>query len=144
MDTKIPSFMKKQHRKQGQTWLPPQKNGIIQGLPTLLASTLWRADEKKGLPMQWFHNSTLHNWIEYYIEIIDQYCMELQVEDESTGWPWIMPFFKGVNHVWPRFPWQFFHKNVKFLCPFERKKPEFCKTHPTFVFSPLLVPSMAH
>ena len=35
------------------------------------------------------------------------------------------------------------HKSWDFLYSLERKFPEFCKTHPTFVISPLLVPFMA-
>ena len=34
-------------------------------------------------------------------------------------------------------------KNEEFLCLSERKFPELFKTHPTIVYSPLLVPSMA-
>ena len=37
----------------------------------------------------------------------------------------------------------FFCKNGNFLCSLERKFPDFFKTHPTFVFSPILMPSMA-
>ena len=48
----------------------------------------------------------------------------------------------GVNKCC--FSRPFFKKNWEFLRLLERKKPEFCKTHPTFVFSPLLVPYMAH
>ena len=67
----------------------------------------------------------------------------LWAEDESTEWSWIMPLFWGGNHVWPRFYQLFYHQNGEFLCSLERKFPEFFKTHPTFVFSPLLMPSMA-
>ena len=48
------------------------------------------------------------------------------------------PFsWEGGSHVWPRFSQPFFHKNGEFLCSLERKFPEFFKTYPTFVFSPL-------
>ena len=39
---------------------------------------------------------------------------------------------------------RFVHKNGDILCSLVRKSPEFFKTHPTFVFSPLQVPSIAH
>ena len=55
-----------------------------------------------------------------------------------------MPFLKGGRHLWPHFSQSFSDKNEEFLCSSERKFPEFCKTHPTFVSRPLLVPSMAH
>ena len=54
-----------------------------------------------------------------------------------------MPFLKGGRHLWTHFSQSFSDKNEEFLCSSERKFPEFCKTHPTFVSSPLLVPSMA-
>ena len=37
----------------------------------------------------------------------------------------------------------FFHIYGEFLCSLERKKPELFKTYPTFIFSPLLMPSIA-
>ena len=54
-----------------------------------------------------------------------------------------MPFLKGGRHLWTNFSQSFSNKNEEFLCSLERKLPEFCKTHPTFVSSPLLVPSTA-
>ena len=54
-----------------------------------------------------------------------------------------MPFLKGGRHLWTHFSQSFFDKNEEFLCSSERKFPELFKTHPTFVYSPLLVPSMA-
>ena len=54
-----------------------------------------------------------------------------------------MPFLKGGRHLWTHFSQLFSDKNEEFLCPSERKFPELFKTHPTFVYSPLLVPSMA-
>ena len=54
-----------------------------------------------------------------------------------------MPFLKGGRHLWPHFSQSFSDKNEEFLCSSERKFPEFCKTHPTFVSRPLLVASMA-
>ena len=53
-------------------------------------------------------------------------------------------YFEGGSHVWPYFSLTVFHKNGEFLCSLERKKPELSKTHPTFVFRPLLVPFMAY
>ena len=54
-----------------------------------------------------------------------------------------MPFLKGGRHLWTHFSQFFSDKNEEFLCPSERKFPELFKTHPTFVYSPHLVPSMA-
>ena len=54
-----------------------------------------------------------------------------------------MPFLKGGRHLWTHFSQSFSDKNEEFLCSSERKFPELFKTHPTFVYSPLLVPSMA-
>ena len=56
----------------------------------------------------------------------------------------IHAFSQGGRHLWPHFSQSFSDKNEEFLCSSERKFPEFCKTHPTFVSRPLLVPSMAH
>ena len=53
-------------------------------------------------------------------------------------------FFWGGSHLWPCFSRPFFHINWEFLCSLDRKFPEFFKTHPTFVFSSLLVPTIAH
>ena len=54
-----------------------------------------------------------------------------------------MLFLKGGRHLWTHFSQSFSDKNEEFLCSSERKFPELFKTHPTFVYSPLLVPSMA-
>ena len=54
-----------------------------------------------------------------------------------------MPFLKGGRHLWTHFSQSFSDKNEEFLCSSERKFPELFKTHPTFVYSPLLVPSKA-
>ena len=54
-----------------------------------------------------------------------------------------MLFLKGGRHLWTPFSQSFSDKNEKFLCSSERKFPELFKTHPTFVYSPFLVPSMA-
>ena len=53
-------------------------------------------------------------------------------------------FSQGGWRLWPHFSQTFSDKNEEFLCSSERKFPEFCKTHPTFVSRPLLVASMAH
>ena len=53
-----------------------------------------------------------------------------------------MPFLKGGRHLWTHFSQTFSDKNEEFLCSSERKFPEVFKTHPTFVYCPLLVPSM--
>ena len=47
------------------------------------------------------------------------------------------------GHLWTHFSQSFSDKNEEFLCSSERKFHELFKTHPTFVYSPLLVPSMA-
>ena len=47
------------------------------------------------------------------------------------------------SHVWHCFSQLFFHNNGELLCSLERKFPEFFKTHPTFLCSPLLMPSKA-
>ena len=52
-----------------------------------------------------------------------------------------MLFLKGGRHLWTHFSQSFSDKNEEFLCSSERKFPELFKTHPTFVYSPLLVPS---
>ena len=54
-----------------------------------------------------------------------------------------MPFLRGGRHLWTHFSQSFFDKNEEFLCLSERKFPELFQTHPTFVYSPLLGPSMA-
>ena len=50
---------------------------------------------------------------------------------------------KIFRHLWTHFSQSFSDKNEEFLCSSERKFPELFKTHPTFVYSPLLGPSMA-
>ena len=81
---KLPSFMKKQPRKTGRTWLPSHKKGIIQCQPVdswsahsfAIYPTLCRWEKRiTNAVMSQFQNKW-HNLIEYYIEIIDQYCME--------------------------------------------------------------------
>ena len=54
-----------------------------------------------------------------------------------------MPFLKRGRHLWTHFSQSFSDKNEGFLCSSERKFPELFKTHPTFVYSLLLVPSVA-
>ena len=54
-----------------------------------------------------------------------------------------MPFLKGGRHLWTHFSQTFSDKNEEFLCSSERKFPELFKTHPPFVYCPLLVHSMA-
>ena len=53
-----------------------------------------------------------------------------------------IPFLKGGWHLWTHFFQSFSDKNEVFLCSSERIFSELFKTHPTFVYSPLLVPSM--
>ena len=55
-----------------------------------------------------------------------------------------MPLFQGWEPCLISFSQPFFHKIREFLCSLERKKPELSKTHPTFVFRPLLVSFMAY
>ena len=69
--------------------------------------------------------------------------MYLKQRKTSSGWSTIMPFCKGGRHIWPHFSQAFSGKDEEFLWSSDRKFPEFFKTHPTFVSSPLLVPSMA-
>ena len=52
-------------------------------------------------------------------------------------------FSRGVGIFGLIFLRHFLTKNKEFLCSSERKFPELFKTHPTFVYSPHLVPSMA-
>ena len=50
-----------------------------------------------------------------------------------------MYFLRGSRQLWPHCSQPFFPKKVMFLCSFDRKFPEFSKTHPTFVSSTLLL-----
>ena len=52
-------------------------------------------------------------------------------------------FSQGGRHLWTHLSQSFSDKIEEFLCLTERKFPELFKNHPTYVYSPLLVPSMA-
>ena len=80
-------------------------------------------------------------------ELVKKWLRKMRSDMATHPWnnrsPEIILFWGG-SHVWPYFSLTVFHKNGEFLCSLERKKPELSKTHPTFVFRPLLVRFMAY
>ena len=52
-----------------------------------------------------------------------------------SGWSCLTSFFYAIFSQ--------YHNIMDLLCSLEKKKPKFFKTHPTFVFRPLLLPFMA-
>ena len=59
------------------------------------------------------------------------------------GVPKYCDYLGGVAMFDLIFLGRFFDKNEEFLCSSDGKFPEFFKTHPTFVISPILMPFMA-
>ena len=95
-----PILWKNSWENWGQTWLPPLENMALSEV-TLQINPLpfmkfWSQMRKKGLPMQYCINkqNQWQNLIKNHNGIIDWNFMELQAEDELTGWPQMMPFLK--------------------------------------------------
>ena len=136
--------MKKQLRKNKvKHAYPPWKNDIIWGYPV---NSSFACNSMKIL----IDNIILitidreHHATSYHRSVWVQRCTFLSSYTAmGKGGIYNFIFSRGGRDVWPCFSQLFFHKNVESLCSSDRKFPEFFKTHKTFVFSSLLMPSTA-